>query len=43
VVSDRVGWIASDGALCDIAPTLLTLAGMEIPAEMTGKPMIKLK
>jgi len=43
VVSDRVGWLASDGALCDIAPTLLTLAGMEIPAEMTGKPMIKLK
>ena len=43
VVSDRVGWIASDGALCDIAPTLLTLAGMEIPAEMTGTPMVKLK
>lgn len=43
VVSDRVGWIASDGALCDIAPTLLTLAGMEIPAEMTGKSLIKLK
>ena len=43
VVADNVGWIASDGALCDIAPTLLTLAGMEIPAEMTGKSMVKLK
>lgn len=43
VVSDRVGWIASEGALCDIAPTLLTLAGMEIPSEMTGKSMVKLK
>ena len=43
VVSDRVGWIASDGALCDIAPTLLTLAGMEIPAEMTGKSLVKVK
>ena len=43
VVADNVGWIASDGALCDIAPTLLTLAGMEIPAEMTGTPLVKLK
>lgn len=43
VVSDRVGWIASDGALCDIAPTLLTLAGMEIPAEMTGSSLVKIK
>ena len=39
VVSDRVNWIASDGALCDIAPTLLTLAGMDIPAEMTGSSL----
>ena len=43
VVSDRVSEIASDGALCDIAPTMLTLAGMEIPAEMSGKPLITLK
>ena len=28
------------GALCDIAPTLLTLAGLEIPADMTGQPLI---
>lgn len=43
VVSDRVASIASDGALCDIAPTLLTLAGMEIPAAMTGKPLVAMK
>lgn len=31
------------GILSDIAPTLLTLAGMPIPAEMTGKPLFKLQ
>lgn len=43
VVSDRVGWIADEGALCDIAPTMLTLAGMKIPAEMTGSSLVKIK
>ncbi len=42
VVSDRVAEV-KDGALCDVAPTLLTLAGMDIPAEMTGKPLITMK
>ncbi|MBQ4403806.1 MAG: 2,3-bisphosphoglycerate-independent phosphoglycerate mutase [Selenomonadaceae bacterium] len=42
VVSDRVAEV-KDGALCDVAPTLLTLAGMEIPAEMTGKPLVTMK
>ncbi len=28
------------GALCDIAPTLLELAGIEVPVEMTGKSLI---
>ena len=41
VVSDRVKSVA-DGALCDIAPTLLTLAGIEIPADMTGKNLVEL-
>ncbi|MCG4788447.1 2,3-bisphosphoglycerate-independent phosphoglycerate mutase, partial [Roseburia faecis] len=27
------------GKLSDIAPTMLTLMGMEIPKEMTGKPL----
>ncbi len=41
VVSDRVRSV-KDGALCDIAPTLLTLAGMDIPEEMTGKNLVEL-
>ena len=42
VVSDRVKEVHT-GALCDIAPTLLTLAGLPIPKEMTGKPLVTLK
>ena len=42
VVSDRVASV-KDGALCDVAPTLLTMAGMEIPAEMTGKSLVTMK
>lgn len=33
---------ADSGKLSDIAPTMLTLMGMEIPAEMTGTPLMKL-
>lgn len=29
-----------DGILADVAPTMLTLAGMDIPSEMTGKSLI---
>ncbi len=39
VVSDKVKKV-HDGALCDIAPTLLKLAGIEAPAEMTGKALV---
>ncbi len=42
VVSDRVKEV-NEGALCDVAPTLLTMAGMEIPSEMTGKNLVTLK
>ena len=42
VVSDRVKAV-KDGALCDIAPTLLALADVAIPEEMTGKPMVEMK
>ncbi len=28
------------GKLCDLAPTLLKLMGLEIPEEMTGKPLV---
>ncbi|MEL6610052.1 MAG: 2,3-bisphosphoglycerate-independent phosphoglycerate mutase [Pseudomonadota bacterium] len=29
-----------DGRLADLAPTLLTLMGLDIPSEMTGRPLI---
>ena len=35
--------MAKDGRLCDIAPTMLKLMDMEIPAEMSGTPLISLK
>ena len=31
----------SDGALCDLAPTMLKLLGEEIPSEMTGKVLFE--
>lgn len=42
VVSDKVKAV-KNGALSDIAPTLLTLAGLEIPKEMTGKSLVEFK
>ncbi|GAA3544402.1 2,3-bisphosphoglycerate-independent phosphoglycerate mutase [Zobellella aerophila] len=33
----------ADGRLSDLAPTMLTLMGMEIPPQMTGKPLMVLK
>ncbi len=33
--------LKDDGKLCDIAPTLLDLMGLEIPEQMTGKSLIK--
>lgn len=33
--------LRENGALCDVAPTILQLMGIEQPAEMTGKSLIK--
>jgi len=33
--------LADGGRLCDIAPTMLTLMGIEVPKEMTGRCLIK--
>lgn len=41
VVSDKVKKV-EDGSLCDIAPTLLKMAGLDIPAEMSGKALVEL-
>ncbi|MEQ4449973.1 MULTISPECIES: 2,3-bisphosphoglycerate-independent phosphoglycerate mutase [Kosakonia] len=38
-VGDKALKAVSGGKLSDIAPTMLTLMGMEIPQEMTGKPL----
>ena len=42
VVDDRYKGVKlkEGGRLCDIAPTLLTMMGIEIPAEMTGKSLL---
>jgi len=36
----RAATLAESGSLCDVAPTLLHLMGLEIPAEMEGKPLV---
>ncbi|WP_415713315.1 2,3-bisphosphoglycerate-independent phosphoglycerate mutase [Maridesulfovibrio sp.] len=35
------GKTPAEGALCDIAPTILNLMGISVPAEMTGKDLLK--
>ena len=40
-IKDKV--VLENGALCDIAPTMLYAMGMPIPQEMTGKVLIKQK
>jgi 2,3-bisphosphoglycerate-independent phosphoglycerate mutase len=32
--------LRSGGALCDVAPTVLALLGLQQPAEMTGRPLL---
>jgi 2,3-bisphosphoglycerate-independent phosphoglycerate mutase len=38
----REGGLMEGGALCDIAPTLLDILGLEKPGEMTGRSLLKL-
>ena len=35
------GCSVGDGVLADVAPTLLEMLGVEQPAEMTGKSLLK--
>jgi 2,3-bisphosphoglycerate-independent phosphoglycerate mutase len=39
----RNATLAADGALSDLAPTLLKMMGIAQPAEMTGKNIIEFK
>jgi len=43
IVSKEKYDLNSDGALCDIAPTVLDILGLSKPDEMTGNSMIKQK
>ena len=38
--ADGVKALADGGKLCDIAPTMLDIMGVEIPKEMTGRSLI---
>jgi 2,3-bisphosphoglycerate-independent phosphoglycerate mutase len=40
-VTEKEGITLDNGILADVAPTLLTDMGLEVPAEMTGKNLIK--
>ncbi len=40
-VSEREGISLDNGILADVAPTLLNVMGLDVPAEMTGKNLIK--
>lgn len=39
-ISNEPRELKEGGSLCDLAPTLLKLMGIEIPEEMTGKPLV---
>ena len=39
----RKAEVAEGGKLSDLAPTMLTLMGLPVPPEMTGKPLMILK
>ncbi len=40
IANTPVSSIAQDGKLCDIAPTMLSLMGLTIPPEMSGKSLV---
>lgn len=40
-ISDKKDIQLDNGILADVAPTLLSVIGLEVPAEMTGKNLIK--
>ena len=41
-VGQRPARIRANGVLADVAPTMLTLMGLPIPAEMTGRTIVEL-
>ncbi|MEQ8424006.1 MAG: 2,3-bisphosphoglycerate-independent phosphoglycerate mutase, partial [Cyclobacteriaceae bacterium] len=43
LVSNDYRGVVKDGKLADLAPTILTLMGLPIPAEMDGTVLIETK
>mgnify|MGYP003853403461 CR=1 FL=1 len=41
-IGKRSARLKDDGRLCDLAPTLLTMMGQEVPSDMTGEVLISL-
>lgn len=41
VINDKDAELKDSGALCDVAPTILNILGIEKPKEMTGESLIK--
>jgi len=42
-IGKRNDSIREGGGLADVAPTMLTLLGMPVPPEMTGRSIVELK
>ena len=40
LVTDNKNAKINNGILADVAPTILTIMGLEVPKEMTGKVLI---
>jgi 2,3-bisphosphoglycerate-independent phosphoglycerate mutase len=40
-ISDKKNVVLDNGILADVAPTLLSVMGLDIPREMTGKILLK--
>jgi len=41
IAKDADRFIVRDGALADVAPTLLTLLGLPVPERMTGRSLLE--
>ena len=39
-IAEKPAVLKDGGRLCDIAPTILKLMGLDIPDEMTGVPLV---
>ncbi|KAK9729092.1 2,3-bisphosphoglycerate-independent phosphoglycerate mutase [Basidiobolus ranarum] len=40
MTSNKYRFVKGQGALCDVAPTILRVMGLDVPAQMTGKSLL---